>query len=366
MTTRGFNALCRAAIGAFLATCILPTSPAALADPPPIEYAGSQSGPGGAFDLLTDGRIIGMNGNAVLLESSAGSGNFNLVGSFADGLISEFGASFFSVNPSSTHVMVGDGNFGSASVFAFALADLNGGAITPDVFAQENFSAAWLDDDQIAITYANPNTFSGEVGILNRQTRVSTTLMTIGGASAGIGITGDGTLITGNGFDLLSGGSQTGDIRGFSASRIMDVLNGHTGPIDFEVEGITVARRLSAGGLGLDARGDLFVGGGDFSSGDVDYFALLDALAVDEALNGGGPVSENDIFTDDPDSQPFSFYSARFNAFTNQWLVSSGSTDLLWRYRIIPAPGTAVLIFISLIPISGRRRSMANRNEVTA
>jgi hypothetical protein len=321
-----------------------------------VQFAGTQAGPGGTFDTLADGRIIGMDGHLVLLETAVGSGNFDVVGNFADGLISEFGASFFSINPAGTHIMVGDGKFGAASVFGFALAELNGGTIAADIYAHENYSAAWLDNERIAITYANPNTFSGEVGVLNRIDGMTTTLMTIGGASAGIGFTSNGTLLTGNGFDLFSGGSETGQVRAFSAAQIDKVLSGQTGPIDFETHGIIVARYLSAGGLGLDARGDLFMGGGDFSGGDINYFALLDAAAIDEALNGNGPVQPGDIFADDPDINAFSFYSARYNSFTSEWLVWSDSTELLWRYRVIPGPGTLAVGFLALAPLAARRR----------
>lgn len=332
------------------------TAAAMASPPPPVEFVGTATGPGGTFDVLQDGRLLGVSGDQILRESSIGSGVFEVAGLLPSGSVNPFGASFISINPGSEYAMVGDGNFGGASVLGFALADLDGGPIATQSFAHENFSAAWLDDDRIAITYADQNTFMGSVSVLDRRNAESITLMSVGGASAGIAFASDGSLLTGNGFDMLNGGSETGEIRAFSAAMINDVLNNQSGPIDFETQGTLIGEFLSAGSLGFDGRGDLFVGGGDFAQPDNDYFALLDAAAINDALNGQGPVSFEHVFADDPDGNPGSFYSARFNAVTNEWLVYNGSTDLLYRYRIVPAPAT-VLTMTLLLAGTLRRRS---------
>ncbi|HEX8325476.1 MAG TPA: PEP-CTERM sorting domain-containing protein, partial [Tepidisphaeraceae bacterium] len=57
-------------------------------------------------------------------------------------------------------------------------------------------------------------------------------------------------------------------------------------PLNFETGGSAVADLLSAGSLGFDASGNLFVGGADFYDGmtDIGYAALVDATAVQAAL----------------------------------------------------------------------------------
>lgn len=311
---------------------------------PPFEYRGEQRGPGGAFDVLADGRVIGMSGDDVLVETALGSGTFEIAGFFDRGLISEFGASFLSLSPEGTRVLVGDGNFGGARVYEVALSDLNGGRILHRPFEHENYAAAWYDTDRVAISAADPGTFLGEVRLLDLSTGVSTRLVSLDGASAGVGFDRQGNLFTGNGYDLLPGGSQTGDVRAFLAAELAEVLSGQRGAFNFAEEGRAIGRVLSAGTLDFDARGHLFIGGGDFNSGEFDYFAVADASAVSRALGGGDPLHLLDLYRDDPDSEPFSFYSARFNAITAEWLVFSGSSLTLFRYAEIPAPPALALL----------------------
>jgi len=115
--------------------------------------------------------------------------------------------------------------------------DLNGGSIHHRSFAHENFAAAWYDNDRIAISAADPNTFLGEVRVLDLGSGQSTALLSLDGASAGVSFDHQGNLFTGNGFDLLPGGSDTGDIRAFLASDIAEVLSGQRRAFNFADSG---------------------------------------------------------------------------------------------------------------------------------
>jgi len=347
----------RARLAVALATVCAMSNVAAAA--PPFEYLGERSGPGGTFDVLPDGRLIGMSGESVLIETSLGSGVFEVAGFFDPGLISEFGASFISLAPDGSRFVVGDGNFGGASVYEVALNDLNGGSIQHRTFRHENFAGAWYDENRLAISAADPGTFLGEVRVLDLGSGQSTRLLSLDGASAGVSFDHQGNLFTGNGFDLLPGGSETGDIRAFLASDIAEILSGQRSAFDFADSGQFIGRVLSAGGLGIDASGHLFIGGGDFNIGEFNYFALADAAAVARAFSGGEPLNMNDLYRDDPDLDPFSFYGARFNAITSEWLIASGSSLTLHRYAEIPAPGALMLLGVGIGLVAagrGRRR----------
>lgn len=330
------------------------------AAPPPFEYRGEHRGPGGAFDVLPDGRLIGMAGDNVLIETALGSGVYEIAGYFDPGLLSEFGASFLSLGPSGNRFVVGDGNFGGARVYEVSLSDLNGGSILHRSFAHENYSAAWYDGDRIAIGAADPNTFLGEVRILDLGTGLSTRVLSLDGASGGVSFDRNGNLFTGNGFDVLPGGSETGDIRAFDAADVAEILSGQRQPFAFADSGRFIGRVLSAAGLGFDAVGHMFIGGADFNTGEFNYFALADAAAVARAFSGGDPLRLLDLFRDDPQADPFSFYGAKFNAITGEWFVASGSSLTLYRYAEIPAPGAFVLLAAGC-GLMGRIRARAGR-----
>lgn len=343
---------------ALLAFGSLVGAPGALAAPP-FQHVGNQNGPGGVFDALGDGRLVGLSGDSVLVETSPRSGQFSVAGMFDAGLINEYGASFLSVSPDGTRFIVGDGNFGGAHVYEVAINDLNGGPISYRSFAHENFAAAWYDNDRLAISAANPNTFLGEVSVLELSTGSSTPVLSLDGASGGLTFDLLGNLYTGNGYDFLPGGSETGDIRAFLAGDIADVLSGQHGALDFASSGQSIGRVLSASNLGFDAGGHLFVGGGDFDRGALDYFALADGSAVRRALDGLGALNGADLFTDDPDAEPFSFYTAVFNDTTGEWLVASGSSLTLYRYAEIPAPTTLALLGLGVGLVPARRARKA-------
>lgn len=302
---------------------------AATASGPHLELVGAQDAPAGAWDILTDGRIIGMEGEAIVAESAVGSGVYEMVGLMPAGLIAPWGASFVSVSPDGSRLLIGDNFFDGAFVYLVNSADLTGGEVTPRAFLHENFDAAWMTDHSIAISYGNPTTFLGEVAILDVDTEGDIPVVTIGGASGGIAIDENGNLLTSNGFDFVSGGSETGDVRAFSQQRIAEILDGQSGIVDFETEGAFVYNALSGSPLHFDTNGNLFIGGG--RSDETDFFAIADGGAVADAMSGSDPVGDADVFVDDPIAGADSIYRSQFNPVTGEWVID-GFDGLLYRY----------------------------------
>ena len=299
------------------------------ANGPHMEMVGTQDAPAGAWDILNDGRIIAMEGEAIVVESAAGRGVYDVVGLMPAGLIAPWGASFVSVSPDGSRLLIGDNFFDGAFVYLVNTADLTGGEVTPTAFLHENFDAEWMDDHEIAISYGNPTTFLGEIAILDVDTAVDIPVVTIGGASGGITFAENGQLLTSNGFDFVSGGSETGDLRAFPQQRIADVLNGQSGIVDFDTEGSFVYNALSGSPLHFDANGNLFIGGG--RSDESDFFVIADAGAVADAIDGADAVGDAEVFVDDPVAGADSIYRSLFNSATGEWIVD-GFDGLLYRY----------------------------------
>lgn len=323
------------------------------------DLIGSYTGPQGVFDVTIDGRIIAINGDNIILERSVGSGIYDIAGQFNSGLIAPWGASFISVSPDGTRLVIGDNYFEQGHVYLVNYSDLNGGLLAPAVFQHENYEAAWMDNSRIAITYANPdNNYRGEVAVLDLFSHMSTPVITIGGASAGISFDIAGNLYTGNGYDYLMGGSETGQIRGFNKTSIEQVLTGQQRIIDFDNSGIIIGDLLTAGSLRFDQSGNLFTGGGDLygGSGDYEYFAIMDGNAIDDSWYSGEPVSWDNIYCDDPETSLYSTYVGRYNQLTDEWLVGSTDFSVIYRYKLIPEPGSIAVILIVCSMLFIRRK----------
>lgn len=307
-------------------------------------------------DALPDGRLVAATGTGVYVETAPGSGAFALGASIDPAVVG--GATdpaFLRVSPDGSRVALGAGFGRPLLVFGTSLLSSAGSidGTTALVFTIDHYSAAWQDASHLAIT-------GGAFGSPSVVTLLDTTsspaapvnpviISNIGGASAGVAFDAQGRLFTANGFDTLAGGSETGWIKAF------DPASWSGGPADFETGGVFVADLLSGEGLNFDAQGNLFVGGGDFGSGDAGTLAVVRAGAIDAALAGGGAVDVNNPLSVrrlDPRGDGFGFFGSIYDGATGELYVTDGAT---W-YATVPGPGGMALAGVSLGALARRRR----------
>lgn len=315
----------------------------------------------GSFDLkgdvLADGRLVVVTGLEVLVETAPGSRAFDVRARLSSADFS--GATdpaFLAVSPGGARVVVGGGFGKPLVVFDAALLEAPGGVDLSDgvdgtrILAAEHFDAAWYDDDTLALT---AGTFGqpARVDLLDLggvTPTLATVVNNIGGAPAGVAFDAQGRLYTGNGFDLGGGGSTTGTIRAFDAQ-----LWSTGAPADFEASGVLVGDVLSAASIRFDREGNLFVGGGDFASGDAGYLGVIAADAIAAALFGGGAINPEDpdqLLRLDPTGLGFSFFGSAYDSATGTLFATDGSA---W-YATVPAPAT--LPVLASIAWAARRR----------
>ncbi|MBL8745124.1 MAG: hypothetical protein JNK58_02075 [Phycisphaerae bacterium] len=335
-------------------SCLVPC----LAGVPPYTLVGTVELPVGSasYDTLPDGRLLSIVGTDLYRQDSVNGSAWTRIGSLPDGSISSFGASFVRVSPDGSMIAVGDNNFGpGATVYTFALASLDPGApTTPEAWPASNLDAHWADPNTLYVAGASAG---GEVREIKIGSATSRIVLNNIGLSAG-GVYTDGVrLYAGNGFDLVPGGSETGDVRAFELASITSAVT----PIDFESSGITVARALSGASLGFDPLGNLLIGGGDLFGGsnDYGYAAIVDSDAVAAALMGGPVAPDSSELRVAPSLETHSYFP-RFNAGANELLISffdnstfaSGTT--LFRYAV-PAPAPVVIVAFVLARGRGSR-----------
>ncbi|MCB9840218.1 MAG: hypothetical protein H6809_01030 [Phycisphaeraceae bacterium] len=292
-----------------------------------------------AYDVLPDGRALAIVGASIYAQDALHSPSFSVIGSVPGGTVSSFGASFLRVNPSGTRVAIGDNEFGpGAEVFVFNPAALSTASPVPgSTYPIDNFDAHWAGDDTLYVTGGNftetlvtrLDAGSGAFG---------TVVNSVGGASGGV--TTDATyLYTANGFSF-TGPSATGDIRAFPLAALAP-----GSPLNFETQGSPVASVLSGNTLGFDSLGNLLVGGG------LDTFAaVVDGIEVLAAASGGPPATT--LLELSPTGATDSHF-VRLNPATGELLVTAFADSTVYRYAIVPAPGTLVLLGVLAI---GRRR----------
>lgn len=299
------------------------------------------------LQVLADGRIATVRDNdtdgvfEVLFEDSVGSRTFSEVGSFDASLVASFGPSFVEFSPDGQTLAVGDNVFGaSAEVLFFDTTAFSPTTPTAPTAAATvaNFTAAWLDNDTLAVTGAD-GSFVPQVALVDLTTPASPTVDNVvaaaGGASGDVAFDADGNLYVGDGF-----GSGVGTIRRFTPSQIASALSG--GPLDFTTEGEFVADLLSAASLGFDDEGNLHVGGGDLfgGSGDNNYWGLVEA----ETLAAPSQV----VRQFDPVGDPGSFYSVVFNPVLEQFYVTEFADPTQVFVYQVPEPATLGLLALGL------------------
>ncbi len=330
------------ALGAGLA-CAL-TASSALAAIPPYAQVGTFAAPNNAaWDVLPDGRVIGLSGGTFVVESAPGAGDYAAIGSIDPTLLPLFGAAFVRVSPDGSRIAIGDNGVANA-VLLVNTADLNLGGASPvaTIAGTPNYAATWSSNSTLFVSGFGTGPI---VSRLDADAQTSTVVIDNVAASAG-GVVTDGTrLYVGAGFDFGPLGGDTGLVRAFD----MGSLGGPV--VDFDA-GAAVADALSGDSLGFDLFGNLLVGGGDFfaGSGDSGYAAVIDGAAIAAAL-GGGPIAPDGSELHLSPFGEFSFYSIRFNAFTNELLVSDGFS--IARYAV---PGVSTVAPFVLAGVFAARR----------
>lgn len=321
-------------------------SPLCAAGVPSYTLIGSFELPAGSasFDTLPDGRVLSIVGHDFYAQDAASGSTWTRVGSLPAGTISSFGASFVRVSPDGATIAVGDNNFGpGATVYTFASSLLD--PSTPSAataWASSNLDAHWASNGRLYIAGASAG---GEVREIDLNSMSSRIVLSNIGLSAG-GVTTDGSfLYAGNGFDLVPGGTETGDVRAYDLAAISSAVS----PFDFEASGITVSRALSGASLGFDPLGNMLIGGGDLFGGSSDYgyAAVVDANAIDAALLGGPAAPDAAELRLMPGAAGHSYFP-RMNTGTGELIVSYFDNGLftpgttVYRYAI-PGPGSIAL-----------------------
>ncbi len=282
-------------------------------------------------DALTDGRLIALTGLDVFVETSVGAGAF-AVGASLDGALVGGGTdpAFVRVSPDGAKIAIGAGAgkpiiiVDSAMLDAAAPPLLTAGDVT--VFNVEHFDAVWMDAGHLAIAtsdFVSPSI----VTLLDTESDPaapdnSVILLGIGGGSGGLALLPTGELVTGNGFDIFAGGSETGTLKAF------DPALWATTPADFETQGVALGELLSAANLCVDVDGNLMVGGGDFDEGDAGALGIVRAQAIQTAISSGTPFDAMDpsqVRRLDPEGSGFSFYSSICNRVTGEIVASTGT-----------------------------------------
>jgi hypothetical protein len=334
------------------------------------QAAGSFTLPGStvALDSLPDGRILTVVGSSVFRETASGSRVFTNLGALPNADIPSFGAAFVRASPDGTKIAVGNNggaSFANYKVGVFTIAGLAG-----TWFSANHLDAAWIDNRFLAVTAGN---FGSPAFVTaldttspNPASPSNVTIVTnIGGASGGIAFDAGGNLYSANGF-TSSGPSQTGAVYAILSASWHAALSGGTPP-NFESQGIPIVDLLSGDPLGFDAAGDLVVGGGNSFSPPIDdnYFAIVRASAVQQALAGGGLISTSDttkVMKLDPDPGADSVYAVDVNrARTDIYAVSSGSATAYVYHGTatapeVPAvpPAGVALLSAALAAVGGR------------
>lgn len=298
---------------------------------PTYTQVGSFAAPGGAWDVLPDGRLLSIVGSAspeLQLQNSLNGSTYSTLASLPTGIVSSFGASLLSVSPNGSTFAIGDNNFSSsAQVHIF---DLSGSTISNHrTVAATNYDAKWVDNSTLYVAGAGgPSPSITRINLTSPTTATSTVVInSIGDGSGGVGFHNN-RLYTPIGFDFSF--TREGELRSFDLSTLASA----TLPVSFTT-GSLEGQFLSGASLDFDGLGNLIVSG----FGSVAVINLTTLERIDLAPSG-----------------PTDFYTARYNAATDEILVGSyGSNGQLFRYAI-PAPTTISTLTVLGLFASRRRR----------
>jgi hypothetical protein len=261
-----------------------------------------------AFDVAPDGRIVATTDHQIYMDSAEAPFEFKRVAELDQDISTNPDPAFLKVSPNGDRIALGLGldadTFATEGVVVIPISSLGTSdapttiaAADVDIFANlEHFSAAWMDNDHLAITFSVFGVSAPQTDVLDVTTgAVSTAVEDIGDSSDGAGgieFDANGNLYLGIGFDDAS--ARGGEIRRFEAADVEDAISSGT-PLSFD-DGLFVAELLSASSIAFDAAGDMFVGGGEVFSSEPDsgYFAMVFAVAIDALVDQGTPIDVDD------------------------------------------------------------------------
>jgi hypothetical protein len=320
-------------------TCVLTANAAALAFSAAgqsLSFVTQFSLPDGAFDVLADGRLLGLSpGGEVLVQNGINSGSFSTTNTIAPVNGSGFAPSFLRVSPDGSRVAVGNNEFGASNavlVYDAAELILGLGAGTPVVPMAEaitpNFDADWTADGTgLFVSGAVASTFQtvvNRVDLSGATPTVSTAITPAGLFSGGVDVDGS---------TLLVGAGDSGRVYAFETAAFPSVgsLPITAGPLVAEANSAST----------IDTLGDLLLIAG---SGD--------ATLIDRATGGPTVLAP---------AGAGAFYGGYFNPSRNELVVTAAdfATGLSTAYvYAIPAPSGGVLGLIGLALLRRRRAAV--------
>jgi hypothetical protein len=324
--------------------------------------------PTSAYDV-SGGLIYYFSGNTLYRQDGFNVNSFSPVGHFGSAFSVNAFPAFVEFSHDGSRVAVGNNggaDFGTYQIAVFDASLLSGTnpdlAASSSIYGVNHTSAAWGNNTQLLLT-------AGSFGSPSVVTKLDTTspvgsfvnpaiINNIGGASAGVALDAAGNLFTGNGFDG-TGLSGTGWIKAIRTAAWQT-----SPPVDFEASpsATFVADLLSANSLAFDSEGNLLVGGGDFGSGDLNYFALISSAALNNLLTNGTPINPNDpaqVRKFDPSAAGSSFYTLAVDLSHNYFYALDGTTA--YQFCPIPEPSSLGLVFLGLGLLAWRIRQANGR-----
>lgn len=314
------------------AFAVLSHAPAAHADLGALYgLVGSFALPGGAFDLLPDGRLLSVDAlGTVSVQTAPNASTFTPVGSIGAVNSSGFAPSFIALSPSGQTLAVGNNEFSAASAVLFfdAPAALSGSATPTSSIATPGFTGVWADDGSLYVSGAESSTFATVVNRLDPVAGSSTTVIAPAGGFSG-------AVAAANGF-LYAGAGDTGSVYAFGLPSLAAAVS----PVAID-SGEFIATHASAGSIDFDPFGNIIIAGGffEFSSGLFSgSAAVIDPVTQERLVLT--PAGEN------------AFYGSYFNHATNQLVVTADGTAYVYN---VPAPATALALGLLALPRRSRK-----------
>lgn len=303
----------RALIACLVATALMSVPVAATAAPallsPTIPVPPPE--PGSFFTAFTytpHGRVVAFDGFTVFVQQRRSS-ELTEIGSLPEQYRGATDPSFVAASPDGRTLLLGAGGGGSefpderfnGNIFAMPA---SGG--TAELVGTFPFSIVGVFHGRHRFVFGQGETFglfTGSVEVLDLRTRTARSIIAnIPGDPGGITFDRRGNLYVGLGAgqDL----ARTGEIRRFPAADVRAALRGET-VLDFDADSTLLNQILGAGSLATAPGNRLFVGGGDFVSGDLGYVAEL-------SLVDGTVIRTFDPATGEPSDDSEAFYALQF------------------------------------------------------